>query len=50
MKTKKEEAPVDGSVNNGISNLPIVKYVKTNKGMIITGIIAISLIAIAFLI
>jgi hypothetical protein len=48
MKTKiNSSEPESGAVNSGIDSLPIVKYVKTNKYLIIAGAIVVIVIILA---
>lgn len=50
MKQKLEnQEPGSGAVNSGLDNLPIVKFVKTNKKLFITGAIVIVLIVLGFI-
>lgn len=44
-----QDEPTSGAVNTGITSLPIVKYVKTNIKLIITGLIIVTLIIIGII-
>lgn len=50
MKQKLEnQEPESGAVNSGISSLPIVKYVKTNKYLFIAGAVVVIAIVLAII-
>ncbi len=49
QKPLENQEPENGAVNSGLSSFPVVKYVKTNKKLIITGIIIVIIIALGFI-